>query len=84
MVCTMGMALDNNFFRPYLQRQWCWDNGYFVVLKPITKGTYKTKVRINLEIQKSIQQGKEEYIQNSKKLEDKINELYEYMYNTFS
>lgn len=76
------MALDNDFFRPWLQRKWCWDNGFFVVLKPVERGS-KSKVTINLDIQKNIQQGKEEYTQNSKDLENKVNELYEYMYRTF-
>lgn len=77
------MELNQDFFRPWIHRQWCWDNGFFVILKPITQGGYKSKVRIHLDIQKNIQQGKEEYTQNSKQLEDKISELYEYMFRTF-
>lgn len=77
------MELNQNFFRPWIHRQWCWDNGFFVILKPITQGGYKSKVRIHLEIQKSVQKGKEEYTQNSEVLENKINELYEYMFRTF-
>jgi hypothetical protein len=77
------MALDNDFFRPYLLKKWCWDNGFFVVIKPITKGGYKSKVKIHLVIQKNTQVGKEEYAQNSKELENKIEELYKYMYETY-
>ena len=77
------MELNQNFFRPWIHRQWCWDNGFFVILKPITQGGYKSKVSIHLEIQKSVQKGKEEYTQNSEVLENKINELYEYMFRTF-
>ncbi len=77
------MALDNDFFRPWLQRKWCWDNGFFVVIKPVEKGSYRTKVTINLDIQKNIQQGKEEYTQNSTQLENKVNELYKYMYENY-
>ena len=77
------MAIDNDFMRPYLHKKWCWDNGFFVVLKPIMQGGYKSKVKIHLVIQKNTQVGKEEYTQNSKELENKIEELYKYMYETY-
>ena len=53
---------------------------------PLFKSTKKgisPKCTINLKIQKNIQQGTEEYQQSSLQLENKIDELYAYMYNTF-
>ena len=76
------MELNQDFFRPWLHRQWCWDNGYFVEIKP-TKTGASPKCTINLKIQKNIQKGTEEYTQSSLQLGNKIDELYAYMYNTF-
>ena len=76
------MDLDQDFFRPWIHRKWCWDNGYYVEVKPTKKGI-SPKCTINLKIQKNIQQGTEEYKQSSLQLENKIDELYAYMYNTF-
>lgn len=77
------MALDQDFFRPWIHKKWCWDNGYFVEIKPIKKKGKFTHCRLHLKIQKNIQKGTEEYNQNSLQLNNKIDELYAYMYNTF-
>jgi len=76
------MDLDQDFFRTWIHRKWCWDNGYFVEVKPTKRGN-SPQCRINLNIQKNIQEGTEEYKQSSMQLGDKIDELYAYMYNTF-
>jgi hypothetical protein len=79
----MDMDLNNDFFRPWLQRQWCWDNGYYVDVIPAKRGVQKCNCRLNLRLGKNIKKGTEEYKQSSLELEQKINELYEYMYNNF-
>ena len=77
------MAIDNNLMRPYLYRKWCWDNGYYVVVKPIKKGKSQSYCKIHLNLQKNTKEGDEEYIQGTVRLDKKIEELYEYMYKNF-
>lgn len=77
------MALDNDFFRPYLHKKWCWDNGYYVVIKPIKKVKSQSFCRLQLDLQKNIQEGTEEYRQGTERLSRKIDELYKYMYENY-
>ena len=60
----------------------CWENEVYVVQKPIEtgykKGGYPVKLVIDYKNQFS--RGKETYEQNSKELENKINEVYRYLY----
>lgn len=60
----------------------CWENEVYVIQKPIEtgykKGGYPVKLVIDYKNQFS--RGKETYEQNSKELEDKINEVYRYLY----
>lgn len=70
----------------YKYRQACWDYGYFVVQKPISKGFKKGGYDVTLYIDykgKAKKKGKEIYEQNSIELENKIEEAYEYCYKVF-
>lgn len=75
--------LNNDFFRPYLRLKWCWDNGYFVEIMPTKKRRGQAFCKLRLVIQKGIIEGKEEYKQSSDVLANKIQELYNYMYENF-
>ena len=64
----------------------CWDEEIYVVQKPVKtgykKGGYNVKLYIDYKGKSRIN-GKEEYIQNSIDLENKIEEVYKYAYNRF-
>tara|TARA_R110000796_G_scaffold40572_6_gene100421 strand:+ start:3254 stop:3493 length:240 start_codon:yes stop_codon:yes gene_type:complete len=60
----------------------CWSNEVYVIAKPIQSGYKKGgyPVMLTIDFQKSFKKGVEVYEQNSKELEDKINEIYRYLY----
>tara|TARA_R110002153_G_scaffold65778_1_gene175954 strand:- start:71 stop:286 length:216 start_codon:yes stop_codon:yes gene_type:complete len=66
-------------------RQACWYEEIYVVQEPTVKGTFKgPDVKLHIDYKgKNTIKGKETYIQNSKELEDKIEEAYEYAYKRF-
>ena len=60
--------------------QRCWDNDMYVYQKPINTGM-RSKVKIYLSIQGTEKWGDEVYVQNTKKLTDKIEECYHWLYD---
>ena len=60
---------------------WCFKNDIKIIIKPIAK-TGKPDAMLEIHRQGRIQTGKEIYRQD-KKLHNKIEELYIYLYNTF-
>jgi len=62
----------------------CWMNGIFVIQKPTNIGMIRGghKVKLNLEINKTIVKfGTMEWKQNTKELNDKIEEIYRSRYD---
>jgi len=59
---------------------WCFKNDIKVIVKPLTK-TRRPDVKLEIHREGRIQTGKEIYRQD-KKLGDKIQELYLYLYDT--
>ena len=59
---------------------WCFKNDIKVIVKPLTK-TRRPDVKLEIHRQGRIQIGKEIYRQD-KKVGDKIQELYLYLYDT--
>ena len=63
----------------------CWDKKFYVIQKPmgvgIKKGGYD--VQLIMDMQGQLVLGKDSYKQNSQELEDKITEMYTYMYKRF-
>ena len=59
---------------------WCFENDIKIIVKPLTK-TRNPEVQLEIHRQGKIQKGKEKYRQD-KKLADKIQELYLYLYKT--
>ena len=59
---------------------WCFKNDIKVIVKPLTT-KIKPEVQLQIHRQAKIQIGNETYKQD-KKLGDKIQELYLYLYNT--
>ena len=60
----------------------CWSKDVYVIQKPISNEWKKggQPVRLIIDFQKTYSKGKEIFNQNSKELEDKINEVYRYVY----
>lgn len=61
----------------------CWANEVYVFPTPIQSGYKKGgyPVRLTIDFQKTYSKGKEIFEQNSKELEDKIDEVYRYVYD---
>lgn len=71
-------------------KQWqvikaCWEQKFFVVQRPMGIGWSKKPypVQLIMDMQGQLILGKDSYEQNSKALEEKINEMYLYMYKRF-
>ena len=71
-------------------KQWkvikaCWEQKFFVVQRPMGIGWSKKPypVQLIMDMQGQLKLGKDSYEQNSKALEEKINEMYLYMYKRF-
>tara|TARA_R110000782_G_scaffold1042_1_gene3746 strand:- start:136 stop:378 length:243 start_codon:yes stop_codon:yes gene_type:complete len=60
----------------------CWSNEVYVIQTPIESGFKKGgyPVTLTIDYQKSFKKGEDIYKQNSKELEDKIDEVYRYLY----
>ena len=63
----------------------CWDKGFYVIQEPQGKGWSKKPfpVKLVMDLQGQKKRGEETYNQNSSKLEDKIIEIYRYIYKRF-
>lgn len=61
----------------------CWANEVYVFPTPIQSGYKKGgyPVRLTIDFQKTYSKGKEIFEQNSKELQDKIDEVYRYVYD---
>ena len=61
----------------------CWANNVYVVQKPISNVWKKggQPVRLIIDYNNQLSKGKEIFDQNSKELEDKIDEVYRYVYD---
>lgn len=61
--------------------QACWDKDIYVVQKPCKKGERKVEVTLQVHYKgKVLIQGKNNYVQNTKKLSDAIKDSYIYAY----
>ena len=60
----------------------CWENEVYVIQKPISSKWKKggQPVKLVIDYKNQFSRGKETYEQNSKELENKINEVYRYLY----
>jgi len=60
----------------------CWAKDVYVIVTPISNEWKKggQPVRLTIDFQRTYKKGKDIYNQNSKELEDKINEVYRYLY----
>jgi spore coat polysaccharide biosynthesis protein SpsF (cytidylyltransferase family) len=60
----------------------CWENDVYVIQTPISSKWKKggQPVRLTIDYQRTYKKGKDIYNQNSKELEDKIDEVYRYLY----
>lgn len=60
----------------------CWAKDVYVIVTPISNEWKKggQPVRLTIDFQKTYKKGKDIYNQNSKELEDKIDEIYRYLY----
>lgn len=59
----------------------CWDNKIFVIQVPIKKGR-KSPVELVLQMNGlTVKKGEKQYTQNTLELENKIMEIYYYIYN---
>ena len=60
----------------------CWANDVYVIVTPISAKWNKggQPVRLTIDFQRTYKKGKDIYNQNSKELEDKIDEIYRYLY----
>ena len=60
----------------------CWANDVYVIVTPISAKWKKggQPVRLTIDFQRTYKKGKDIYNQNSKELEDKIDEIYRYLY----
>lgn len=63
----------------------CWDKDFYVVQKPMGIGWSKKPypVQLLMDLQGQLHLGKDSYEQNSRALEEKINEMYLYIYKSF-
>ena len=61
----------------------CWENDVYVIQTPISSSWKKggQPVKLTIDYKSQLSRGKEIYEQNSKELEDKINEVYRYVYD---
>ena len=60
----------------------CWANDVYVIQTPIS-ATWKKggqPVRLTIDFQRTYKKGKDIYNQNSDELENKIDEIYRYLY----
>ena len=67
-------------------REACWYEEIYIVQKPISRGTKKGgyDVKINIDYKgKNTIEGNKSYQQNSRELEDIIEEAYRYAYKRF-
>ena len=60
----------------------CWANDVYVIHTPISAKWKKggQPVRLTIDFQRTYKKGKDIFEQNSKELEDKIDEIYRYLY----
>ena len=60
----------------------CWAKDVYVIVTPISNEWKKggQPVRLTIDFQRTYKKGKDIYNQNSKELEDKIDEIYRYLY----
>ena len=60
----------------------CWENEVYVIQTPISAKWKKggQPVRLTIDFQRTYKKGKDIFEQNSKELEDKIDEVYRYLY----
>lgn len=63
----------------------CWDKGFFVEQHPMGRGWSKKPypVQLVMDLQGYKKMGTDSYEQNSTELEEKINEMYLYIYKKF-
>ena len=63
----------------------CWNKGFFVEQYPMGRGWSKKPypVQLVMDMQGQKKMGTDSYEQNSKALEEKLNEMYLYMYKKF-
>jgi len=61
----------------------CWENEVYVIQTPISNKWKKggQPVILTIDFQKTYSKGKDIFEQNSKELEDKIDEVYRYIYD---
>jgi len=64
-------------------RKVCWENEVYVIQEPTARGMKKGgyPVKLTIDYKKQFRRGTDEYEQNSKELEEKINEVYRYLYD---
>ena len=60
----------------------CWANDVYVIVTPISKKFKRggQPVTLTIDFQRTYKKGKDIFEQNSKELEDKIDEIYRYLY----
>ena len=65
---------------------WCWHDKIFVIQKPTEKGYKKNgyPVKLIVDVDGRKKHGKIEYNQNSKELQDKIEEIYRAYYGAYT
>lgn len=63
----------------------CWDKGFFVEQHPMGRGWSKKPypVQLVMDLQGQKKMGEDSYEQNSKALEEKIEEMYRYIHKRF-
>ena len=61
----------------------CWANDVYVIQTPISSSWKKggQSVKLTIDYKGQLSRGKEIFEQNSKELEDKIDEVYRYVYD---
>ena len=60
----------------------CWENEVYVIVTPISKKFKRggQPVTLTIDYQRTYKKGKDIYNQNSDELENKIDEIYRYLY----
>tara|TARA_R100001463_G_scaffold11352_5_gene31835 strand:+ start:679 stop:945 length:267 start_codon:yes stop_codon:yes gene_type:complete len=69
----------------YKKKLACWNKKYFVIVKPTERG-YKrggSPVRLIIDFDGTKKYGKEIYDQNSEELENKITDIYKYLWYNY-
>jgi len=75
--------MDTKVLKDWEVKMRCWSNEVYVIVKPISKQWKKggQPVTLVIDFQKTFTYGKYIFEQNSKELENKIDEIYQYLYD---